>query len=203
MPKRGAGLNYPSKSTAEATSTHFFKSAPETPKKGEWFQWERRAKNPVNDRARRQMARHNMDVFQSNIFQQNIFQGPHGPGVTYTSTGQGGPGTVAKVYWPKKKFYELQDELAADKVAAAAEAKRRAALTPLQRIDEDLAKADAVIKSGPGLTKEYYEAQKQRTALLKERPAAVRHQTIVDLSEKIKAERKARIAAIKARAGLK
>jgi hypothetical protein len=57
----------------------------------------------------------------------------------------------------RKKFRELQEEIAAEKVAAEAEAKRRAALTPLQRIDEDLAKADAVIKSGPGLTKEYYD----------------------------------------------
>jgi hypothetical protein len=49
----------------------------------------------------------------------------------------------------------------------------------------------------------YFQAQKQKAALLKERPAAVRHQPIVDLSEKIKAERKARVAAIKAKAGLK
>jgi hypothetical protein len=138
-----------------------------------------------------------MGVFQSNIFQQNVFQGPHGPGVTYTSTGAGGPGTV--VFWPKKKFYDLQEELAAEAVAAAAEAKRRAALTPLQRIDEDLAKADAVLKV-TDFSDKYFAAQKQKAALLKERPAAERHQTIVDLSEKIKAERRARVAAIKAKA---
>jgi hypothetical protein len=140
-----------------------------------------------------------MGVFQSNIFQQNIFQGPHGPGVTFTSTGAGGPGTV--VFWPKKKYYELQAELEQEKVLAAQEKQRRAALTPLQRLDEDIATADAVLKVND-FSDKYFAAQKQKAALLKERPAAERHQTIVDLSEKIKAERRARVAAIKAKAGL-
>jgi hypothetical protein len=139
-------------------------------------------------------------VFQSNIFQNEIFQGPHGPAVTYTSTGQGGPGT--KVFWPKRKYFELQAELEQEKVLAAQEKARRAALSPLQRIDEDIAAADAVLKV-TDFSDKYFQAQKQRAALLKERPAAERHQTIVDLSEKIKAERRARVAAIKAKAGLK
>lgn len=142
-------------------------------------------------------------VFQSNIFQNSVFQGPHGPPVTYTSTGQGGPGTVAKVYWPKKKYYELQDELAAEAAAKAVEAKRRAALSWLARVDEDIAAADAVLKVNDRLSKEFYAAQKQRAALIAERPAAVRDQTIRDMAERIKAERRARVAAIRARAGLK
>jgi hypothetical protein len=97
------------------------------------------------------------------------------------------PSIVAVTFWPKKRYWELQEELAQEAAAAATEKRHRATLTSLQRIDEDLANIDA--QPTDFFSDKYYAAQRQRIELMKQRPAAVRDQKIRDLAEQIKARR--------------
>ena len=108
----------------------------------------------------------------------------------------GAPSIVAVTFWPKKRYWELQEELVQDAAAAAKEKKRRATLTSVQRIDEDIAAIDA--QPTDYFSDAYYAAQRQRIELMKQRPAAVRDQKIRQMAEKIKAQRAATIARLKA-----
>jgi hypothetical protein len=134
-----------------------------------------------------------MGIFQSNIFQNNVFQGPHEASTasTFAVDGAGGPGVV--VFWPKKKFYELKDELEQERQADAK-------LTPLQRAERDLARSEAELEAalstaGDNFNAQSYgaiaDAQHRIADLQKQLKALRREQQIKDLADQIKQRRQA------------
>jgi hypothetical protein len=121
-------------------------------------------------------------------FSNSSFASGTGGATTSTSTAVnfdvGGP-IVAQTIWSKRKYYELMDELEAEKKA------RQAAMTPLQRIDDDLAAIDAQLASVPESLRGEYAATGRRAELLKERVVAERDQKVRELAAQIKAQRAA------------
>jgi hypothetical protein len=64
-------------------------------------------------------------------------------------------------------------------------------MTPLQRIDDDLAEIDAQLASVPENLRGEYAATARRAELLKERAAAEKDQRVRELAAQIKARRAA------------
>jgi Skp family chaperone for outer membrane proteins len=119
-------------------------------------------------------------------FSNFSFASGTGGATTSTSTAVnfdvGGP-IVAQTIWSKRKYYELMDELEQEKAA------RQAAMTPLQRIDDDLAALDAQLASVPENLRGEYAANARRAELLKERAAAEKDQRVRELADEIRARR--------------
>jgi hypothetical protein len=87
------------------------------------------------------------------------------------------------LFWPKKKYEQfLADEQAREEA-------RTAEMTPLQRIDDAIAKIDAQFASVPESVRSSYSANQRRAELLKERVLAERDEKVRALADEIKASR--------------
>ena len=124
----------------------------------------------------------------------NLLGGP--PGIPNSHGGVSFPGArltrrVPSWHLTKRKHKEILEGVAQERRAAAAatakEESRRASLTRVQRVNEDLAALDSAT---PSLSREYIEAQSKREELVKEKAAAEREQTIRELADQIIARRK-------------
>jgi hypothetical protein len=88
-----------------------------------------------------------------------------------------------RLFWPKKKYEQF---LAAEQ---ANEAARTAGMTPLQKIDDAIAKIDAQLASVPENLRPEYAANARRAKLVKDRSVAERDEKVRALAEEIKARR--------------